>query len=72
MTRILQRAIDKAEQLPADAQRQLAKQLLDEIEGELKWEESLAKSQDALEKLAKKALAAKRKGNVVRKGFDEL
>jgi hypothetical protein len=41
--------------LPDDAQELLAYQLLDDIEAELLWDETLSKSQNSLEKLANKA-----------------
>ena len=48
------------------------RQMLTDIEGELKWDRTLAGSQRLLEKLASKARVAKRHGKTVCKGFDEL
>jgi hypothetical protein len=62
----------KASELPAAVQEQLGKQLLEDIEGELKWDDTLAKSQPLLEKMAARARQAKRTGKTQRKGFDEL
>ena len=62
----------KASHLPRAAQQQLATQMLEDIEGETKWDHTLAESQGLLEKMANKARTAKRKGKSVRKGFDEL
>jgi hypothetical protein len=64
--------MSKASKLPKAAQDQLAEQLLEDIEGELKWDETLAASQPLLEKLAAKARAAKAKGKTKRGGFDKL
>ncbi len=55
MTLLLKNAFEKASQLPDDAQELLAHQLLDDIEAELRWDETLSKSQNSLEKLADKA-----------------
>ena len=41
----LKKAFEKANKLPAAAQEQLAEQLLEEIEGETKWDDTLAASQ---------------------------
>jgi hypothetical protein len=72
MTALLEKAFAKAAHLPQAAQRQLAEQMLEDIEAELKWDRTLAGSQHLLEKLASKARQAKRQGKTVRKGFDEL
>jgi len=72
MTASLEQAFAKASHLPRAAQDQLARQMLRDIEGELKWDQTLAESQDLLEKMAGKARSAKRQGKTVRKGFDEL
>jgi hypothetical protein len=68
----LEQAFLKASHLPRAAQQQLATQMLQDIEGELKWDQTLADSQKLLEKMARKARIAKRRGKTVRKGFDEL
>lgn len=72
MTSSLQEAFAKASGLPEAAQEQLAEQLLEDIEGELRWHQTLASSQDLLEKMATAAISAQRKGQTQRKGFDEL
>jgi len=72
MTASLEKAFAKASDLPTEAQEQLAEQLLEDIDGEMKWDQTLANSQDLLEKLAQQARAAKRKGKIVSKGFDDL
>ena len=55
MTKLLAKAFQKASRLPSDLQDELAQELLDEIQGESRWDETLAKSQDKLERLAEKA-----------------
>lgn len=72
MTTSLEKAFAKAASLPAAAQDQLAEQLLEDIEGEQRWDETLLNSQDLLEKLADRARQAKKDGKTVAKGFDEL
>jgi hypothetical protein len=72
MTALLEKAFAKASHLPRAAQEQLAEQLLEDVEGELKWDKTLAGSERLLEKMASKALRAKRQGRISRKGFDEL
>ena len=74
MTAALKKVLEKAADLPKPVQEELAQQWLEDIEGELKWDRTLAstKSQKLLESLAKKALKAKRLGKVYNKGFDEL
>jgi uncharacterized protein with von Willebrand factor type A (vWA) domain len=72
MTTALEKAFAKASHLPDPAQEQLAEQLLEDIQGELKWDQTLARSQKLLERLARQALSAKKRGKTVRKGFDQL
>jgi len=72
MTASLAQAFAKASHLPRAAQQQLAAQMLEDIKGETKWDQTLAESQELLEKMARNARAAKRKGKTIRKGFDEL
>jgi hypothetical protein len=72
MTASLKQAFEAASHLPKAAQEQLARQMLEEMAGELKWDQTLADSQGLLEKMAQKARAAKRRGKTVAKGFDEL
>jgi hypothetical protein len=41
MTRLLETAFERASRLPGGLQDELAAQLLEDIEGELKWDETL-------------------------------
>jgi hypothetical protein len=72
MTAALRKAFTKASDLPRQAQEELARQLLEDIAGELKWDETLANSQEMLEHMAQRALESKRQRKTIRKGFDEL
>ena len=72
MTTLLQQAFEKASQLPADLQDQLAQDLLEDIAGELQWDTILAHSEDLLEKLAQKALQEFEAGHTRPQGYDEL
>jgi len=56
MTSRLKEAFEKASRLPQNLQDQIAQGLLDEIECELKGEETFAASEGLLEKLAGKAI----------------
>jgi len=56
MTTLLAELIKKIEALPPEIQDEIAKQILEGIENELRWRETLAEPQSKLEKLAKKAL----------------
>jgi len=72
MTRLLEKAFEQAERLPQILQDEVAEQLLEDIEGELKWDNTLAESQDKLAKLADQALEEYRAGRTKKMGFDEL
>ncbi|MGR3178656.1 MAG: hypothetical protein ACUZ8E_11415 [Candidatus Anammoxibacter sp.] len=72
MTKLLIKAFEKAEKLPENIQDEIANNLLEDIEGKFKWDDTLNKSSDKLEKMANKALENFRKGNTCEKGFDEL
>jgi hypothetical protein len=60
MTTALRKAFAKASDLPENAQKALARQLLDDISGELKWDETVANSQELLERMALRATESKR------------
>jgi len=69
MTTLLKEAFDRASQLPEDLQNQLARDLLDEIEWELKWDNAFSESQDLLEELAQKAIRDFKAGKTQKKGL---
>ncbi len=72
MTDLLTKAFEEARKLPEKSQDALAEQLLKDIEGEIRWDESLAKSPDILAALADKAREEYRAGRTKEMGFDEL
>lgn len=74
MTELLEQAFKKAQKLSNDLQDELAQQLLEDIENELKWQESLSDSDvnpDILEEMAQMALIEDREGKTEEKGFGE-
>jgi hypothetical protein len=62
----------RASRLPKAAQKQLAEQMLEDIEGEMRWDQTLSESQPLLERMTAKARAAKQQRKTVRKGVDKL
>lgn len=74
MTELLEQAFKKAQKLSSHLQDELAQQLLEDIENELKWQESLSDSDvnlDAIEEMAQMALIEDRDGKTEEKGFGE-
>ncbi|HEY9621194.1 MAG TPA: hypothetical protein V6C78_12530 [Crinalium sp.] len=57
MTELLERAIARLKTLPPDEQDAIAAMILDELEDEIRWDTTFAKSHDALAKLATEAMA---------------
>jgi len=57
VTELLKEAFAKASELPPEEQDMLARLLLEELESEARWADALSRSQDALAKMADKALA---------------
>jgi hypothetical protein len=72
MTDLLSKAFKKASELPKESQDNIAKRLLDEIEDELKWQNSFENSVSKLKVLADKALAEHEDGKTLKISFDEL
>jgi hypothetical protein len=72
MTNILAKAFEKAAKLSQNLQDEIGEQLLEDIEGEIKWNETLDKSHDKLGKLAEKASENFKSGRTKKMGFDEL
>ena len=58
MTKLLQQAFQKAQELPESLQNDLAEQLLTDIENELQWQETLADPDLDLDILTQMAQAA--------------
>ena len=55
MTQLLRRAIEEAQKLPGPAQDAIAALILEQIADDRAWDESFARSQDPLARLAQKA-----------------
>lgn len=68
MTELLTKAFEKASNLPTDLQDQLAEELIDEMEGEGLWDQTLASTQGQLEQMARKALEEHRTGKTEESG----
>jgi hypothetical protein len=64
MTPLLERAIEKVQGLPDTEQDAIASLILDELADEQRWEESFARSQEQLGKLAAKVRTDIRTGRV--------
>ncbi|MGB5592961.1 MAG: hypothetical protein WBM32_24345 [Crocosphaera sp.] len=74
MTELLEQAFKEAQKLSDSLQNELAQQLLEDIENELKWQESLSNSDvelGILEEMAQRALIEDREGKTEDKGFGE-
>lgn len=73
MTNLLAEAFKKAQKLPDYLQDELAEQLIEDVENEQKWQQTLSQPQNAkLEELAAKALSDFINGKTKEMGFDEL
>lgn len=72
MTKLLEKAFEKASQLPSVEQNSFAKWMLEELESEKKWEEDFAASEDFLDKLADEALVAHEQGKTRSMDIGEL
>ena len=73
MTNLLAEAFRKAQNLPDYLQDELAEQLIEDVENEIKWQQLLSQPQDMkLDELAAKALSDSMNGKTRKMGFDEL
>ena len=54
MTKLLEKAFNQASKLPVSSQDAIAAIILEELEGEKKWETSFANSQESLSTIATK------------------
>jgi hypothetical protein len=79
MTILLAKAFEEASRLSEEAQNEIAERLLEEIEGEERWDATLASTPDVLERLADvlerladKALEDFKAGRTKKLGFDDL
>lgn len=71
-TKLLETLYEKAATLPPAMQDMFARQWLAELEDERRWDESFAKSADALDTLAEQALREHQQGKTIAKGIDEI
>lgn len=72
MTKLLEQAIAELNKLPAEKQDDMAAVILDDLNDDKQWEDSFAKSQDALSRWAQKVRDDIRAGRVRSGGMDEL
>lgn len=72
MTQLLEQALREVKKLPEAEQDVIAALILDELADERRWQESFARSQDQLARLAAKAREDIRAGRVKSGGFDQL
>jgi len=72
MTRLLERAVEKARKLSDSEQDAIAALILEELEDEIGWEKAFARSQDTLAKLAEEAMAEDRAGKTEELDPDRL
>ena len=74
ISKLLSNVIQQAQSLPIAIQDELAEQFLEDIENEMKWQETLSKPQESLllEEIARKALEDSQQGRTKAMGFDEL
>jgi hypothetical protein len=72
MTQLLEQALTEVKKLPEPEQDVIACLILDELADERRWQESFARSQDQLARLAVKVREDVRAGRVQSGGFDQL
>lgn len=72
MTKLLAEAFERASELPDELQDEFARQLLEELAREAKWDQTLAESADSIDAMAEEALKEYRAGKTREMGFDEL
>ena len=73
MTELLTEAFNKAQNLPEHLQNELAQKLMEDIESELQWQQTLSQPQNSsLDKLARQALNDSSEGKTKEMGFDEI
>ena len=74
ISKLLSNVIQQAQSLPIAIQDEIAEQFLEDIENEIKWQETLSKPQESLvlEEIARKVLEDSQAGRTKIMGFDEL
>jgi len=72
MTQLLEQALTQVKMLPESEQDAIATLILEELADEQRWQESFARSQDQLARLAAKVREDICAGRVKSGGFDQL
>ncbi|MHB1422320.1 MAG: hypothetical protein ACYC3I_03810 [Gemmataceae bacterium] len=72
MTRLLEQALTEVQKRPEPEQDAIATLILDELADDRRWQDSFARSQDQLARLAAKVREDIRAGRVQSGGFDQL
>jgi len=72
MTKLLEQAFTKVSSLPDELQDTIAQNLIQEVEWESQWEETLSTNQESVDDMALKALQEFKEGKTDMLGFDEL
>ncbi len=72
MTPLLQQAIAEVQKLSSSEQDAIASIILEELADEQLWEETFARSQDQLARLAAKVREDIKEGRIKKIGLDEL
>jgi hypothetical protein len=72
MTKLLKKAFEEASKLPEYEQNVLARQLLNELTTEKKWEQAFASSEDTLSQLAEEAVKEHEQGKTEPLDVDSL
>ena len=72
MTQLLEQAFTEVKKLPESEQDAIASLILDELADERRWQESFARSQEQLARLAAKAREDVQAGRTQAGGFDQL
>ena len=72
MTQLLEQALTEIKKLPEPEQDAIAAMILDELADERRWQESFARSQEQLARVATKVREDIRAGRVKSGGFDQL
>ena len=72
MTKLLEKAFEKASRLSEAEQNVIAKWLLEELESEKNWEKSFSESEDVLDLLVKETIDDYEKGKTDRLDVNKL
>jgi hypothetical protein len=72
MTQLLEKAVAKLHELPAEKQDAMASLILDELADEAQWDESFARTQAQLARWADKVRQDIKAGRIRKQGIDEL